>query len=86
MLPSVKEMKTFSREELKKYDGRRGISYVAYRGKVYDVSKSFHWKKGSHQVIHKAGQDLTDDLKDAPHLPSLLFRFPVVGELAEVEK
>jgi predicted heme/steroid binding protein len=86
MLPSVKEMKTFSREELKKYDGRRGISYVAYRGKVYDVSKSFRWKKGSHQVIHKAGQDLTDDLKDAPHLPSLLFRFPVVGELAEVEK
>jgi predicted heme/steroid binding protein len=86
MSPSVKEMKTFSREELKKYDGTNGISYVAYRSKVYDVSKSFHWKKGSHQVIHKAGQDLTDDLKDAPHLPALLFRFPVVGKLAEVEK
>jgi predicted heme/steroid binding protein len=76
-------VKTFSREELKKYDGSRGISYVAYRGKVYDVSKSFQWEKGSHQFIHKAGQDLTDDLKEAPHLPSLLFRFPVVGELEE---
>jgi predicted heme/steroid binding protein len=76
-------MKTFSREELKKYDGSNGISYVAYRGKVYDVSKSFQWKKGAHQVIHKAGRDLTDDLKEAPHPPSLLFRFPVVGELAE---
>jgi predicted heme/steroid binding protein len=78
-------MKTFSREELKEYDGSRGISYVAYRGKVYDLSKSFQWKKGVHQFIHKAGQDLTDDLKDAPHLPTLLFRFPVVGELAEEE-
>jgi predicted heme/steroid binding protein len=79
-------MKTFSREELKEYDGRNGISYVAYRGKVYDVSKSFQWKKGAHQFIHKAGQDLTDALKDAPHLPSLLFRFPVVGTLAEEEE
>jgi predicted heme/steroid binding protein len=78
-------MKTFSREELKEYDGRNGISYVAYRDKVYDVSKSFQWKKGAHQVSHKAGQDLTDDLKEAPHLPDLLFRFPVVGELAEEE-
>jgi predicted heme/steroid binding protein len=78
-------MKEFTREELKKYDGSQGISYVAYRGKVYDLSKSFQWKKGAHQFIHKAGQDLTDDLKDAPHLPSLLFRFPIVGELAEEE-
>lgn len=78
-------MKTFSREELKKYDGSQGISYVAYRGRVYDVSKSFQWKKGSHQVIHKAGQDLTDVLEDAPHPPALLFRFPIVGKLAGEE-
>jgi predicted heme/steroid binding protein len=79
-------MKTFSLKELKKYDGSRGIAYVAYRGKVYDVSKSFQWKKGAHQSIHKAGQDLTDALKDAPHLPDLLFRFPVVGGLAETDE
>jgi predicted heme/steroid binding protein len=78
-------MQEFTRAELKKYDGSQGISYVAYRGKVYDVSKSFQWEKGSHQVVHKAGQDLTDALKEAPHLPSLLFRFPVVGTLAEEE-
>jgi predicted heme/steroid binding protein len=76
-------MKTFSREELEKYDGTKGLSYVAYRGKVYDVSKSFQWKKGAHQVIHRAGCDLTEALKDAPHLPNLLFRFPVVGRLAQ---
>jgi predicted heme/steroid binding protein len=78
-------MKKFSREELQKYYGSRGISYVAYRGKVYDVSKSFHWKRGVHQVLHKAGQDLTDALEDAPHTTTLLFRFPVVGELEAEE-
>jgi predicted heme/steroid binding protein len=36
--------------------------------------------------MHKAGQDLTDALNDAPHQPSLLFRFPVVGELAETDE
>jgi predicted heme/steroid binding protein len=76
-------MKRFSLEELKKYDGTNGVSYVAYRGRVYDVSKSFQWKKGVHQVSHQAGQDLTEALKDAPHLPNLLFRFPVVGEVEE---
>jgi predicted heme/steroid binding protein len=86
MSPSVSEMKTFSLEELKKYDGSHGISYVAYRGKVYDVSRSFHWKKGVHQVRHQAGQDLTVALKDAPHLPNLLFRFPVVGKLVEEDE
>ncbi len=79
-------MKTFSREELKEYDGSNGISYVAYQGKVYDVSKSFQWKKGAHQAIHKAGQDLTEASKDAPHSTDLLFRFPVVGKLADEEK
>ncbi len=85
MSPSVKKMKTFDLEELEKYDGTKGISYVAYRGKVYDVSKSYHWQKGVHQVTHKAGQDLTEALKDAPHLPDLLFGFPVVGKLDEEE-
>jgi predicted heme/steroid binding protein len=79
-------MKIFSREELKKYDGTKGLSYVAYRGKVYDVSKSFQWKKGAHQVTHHAGRDLTEALKDAPHLPDLLFKFPVVGRLAKEEE
>jgi predicted heme/steroid binding protein len=76
-------MRVFTREELKKYDGSRGIVYVAYMGKVYDVSKSFQWKKGVHQVRHHAGRDLTDALKQAPHRPDSLFKFPVVGELVE---
>ena len=75
-------MRTFTREELSKYDGKDGrAAYVSYMGKVYDVSHSFHWKKGIHQVMHRAGHDLTKDFKGAPHSPELLDKFPMVGEL-----
>jgi predicted heme/steroid binding protein len=76
-------MRVFTKEELKKYDGSNGVSYVAYAGKVYDVSQSFHWKKGVHQVTHYAGRDLTDALKQAPHGADMLEKFPIVGELVE---
>jgi predicted heme/steroid binding protein len=76
-------MKLFTIEELKKYDGSRGIAYIAYKGKVYDVSQSFQWKKGVHQIRHHAGLDLTAVLKQAPHTPDLLFKFPVVGRLVD---
>ena len=76
-------MRVFTREELKKYDGSKGAAYVSYDGKVYDVSHSFQWKKGVHQIRHHAGRDLTGALKQAPHNPDLLFKFPVVGKLAE---
>ena len=74
-------MRTFTREELKKYDGSEGSIYVACEGKVYDVSSSFLWKKGKHQVTHQAGCDLTEALKEAPHGPDMLERYPIVGEL-----
>lgn len=74
-------MKTFTKEELKKYDGRQEPIYVAYNGKVYDVSSSFLWKKGKHQVTHYAGFDLTEALKEAPHGADMLDRYPIVGEL-----
>jgi predicted heme/steroid binding protein len=76
-------MRVFTREELRKYDGSNGIAYVAYAGKVYDVSHSFQWKKGVHQVTHYAGRDLTDALKQAPHGADMLEKLPIVGELVE---
>jgi len=78
-------MRIFTKEELKKYDGRNGLVYVAYGGKVYDVSPSFLWKKGVHQVIHKAGCDLTEALKQAPHGADMLERFRIVGELLDLQ-
>jgi predicted heme/steroid binding protein len=77
-------MRTFTREELQKFDGREGRpAYVAFRGKVYDVSGSFLWRGGKHQVLHQAGEDLTEAMQEAPHGEELLARFPVVGELQE---
>ena len=78
-------MKIFTIEELKKYDGSNGVAYVAFNGKVYDVSQSFHWKSGIHQVTHRAGCDLTEALKRAPHSADMLDKFPIVGELVDTE-
>lgn len=77
-------MRKFGREELAEYDGKNGApAYVAYEGKVYDVSESFLWRNGNHQVLHSAGEDLTENLKQAPHGADLLQGFPAVGILEE---
>jgi predicted heme/steroid binding protein len=71
-------------KELAQYNGKDGApAFIAYNGKVYDVSSSFLWRNGKHQVLHNAGEDLTDSLEQAPHGADLLERFPVVGMLHE---
>lgn len=80
-------MKEFTREELARHNGKNGSSaLVAYEGKVYDVSGSFLWKNGSHQVLHKAGLDLTDAMKQAPHNGDVFRQFPMVGTLRNPNK
>jgi predicted heme/steroid binding protein len=75
-------MRRFTREELANYDGKDGApAYVAFEGKVYDVSRSFLWQRGRHQVRHPAGIDYSGGLDEAPHGADLLERFPVVGVL-----
>lgn len=54
--------------------------WVAYNGLVYDVSRSRLWRDGKHYE-HWAGQDLTDELKDAPHTANVFDKFDVVGKL-----
>ena len=77
-------MKMFSKEELARYNGKNGApAYIAYKGKVYDLSASFIWRNGRHQVLHNAGEDLTDSLEQAPHGVEMLERFPVIGTLHE---
>jgi predicted heme/steroid binding protein len=71
-------------QELAQYNGQDGApAYIAYQGKVYDVTGSFLWRKGRHQVVHRAGQDLTDDLALAPHGDELLRRVPIIGALEQ---
>lgn len=77
-------MRTFTREQLAKYTGQDGGPvYFAYKGKVYDASESWQWRGGKHQVMHAAGQDLTEALEGAPHGEDLLARLPLVGELVD---
>jgi predicted heme/steroid binding protein len=54
-------------------------TYIANEGKVYDVSRSWQWQQGRHQVLHPAGADYTGGLGQAPHRADLLERVPVVG-------
>jgi len=63
---------------------RNGIDrpevWVAYQGVVYDVSKSKLWHEGKHYE-HWAGQDLTNELKDAPHTKNVFDKFNIVGKI-----
>ncbi|RYG58516.1 cytochrome b5, partial [archaeon] len=47
---------------------------------IYDVTESRLWKNGKHYE-HWAGQDLTDELKDAPHAEGVFEKFKIVGKL-----
>ncbi|SDZ83678.1 Predicted heme/steroid binding protein [Desulfuromusa kysingii] len=68
--------------ELAKFDGRDGQpAYVAVNGKVYDVSASSYWQDGLHEGEHRAGQDLTAELRQAPHLKTVIEGFPLVGQI-----
>ncbi|MEO6520691.1 MAG: cytochrome b5 domain-containing protein [Mucilaginibacter sp.] len=54
--------------------------WVAYLGMIYDVTESRLWRNGKHYE-HWAGQDLTDELKDAPHTEEVFKKFVVIGRL-----
>lgn len=76
------DMKKFKLADLAEFNGSAGKPiYVAYKGKVYDLSESDLWADGDHQGMHEAGADLTEEIESAPHDPDELFNFPVVGEL-----
>ena len=79
-------MKEFDAEELARFNGENGNpTYVAYDGKVYDVSESKLWRKGQHMNRHPSGVDLTNDMQAAPHASDVLERYPQVGTLKKVE-
>jgi predicted heme/steroid binding protein len=78
------EQRTFTRDELAGFDGKEGRpAYVAFQGKVYDVTGSLLWEQGEHEDEHSAGVDFTDDLEFAPHNDDVLAPFPLVGVLRD---
>ncbi|MDW7695382.1 cytochrome b5 domain-containing protein [Flammeovirgaceae bacterium SG7u.111] len=54
--------------------------WCAYQGVIYDVTDSRLWRNGKHYE-HWAGQDLTEELGDAPHNENVFDKFEIVGIL-----
>ena len=74
---------TYTRSQLALRNGQdREDIWVAYQGLIYDVKLSKLWRKGQHYE-HWAGQDLTEELKDAPHNANVFDKFEVIGRLVE---
>jgi len=74
-------IKTYSIAQLALRNGQdRDEIWVAYQGKIYDVTESRLWKKGQHYE-HWAGQDLSLELPDAPHTEEVFERYPQIGVL-----
>jgi predicted heme/steroid binding protein/uncharacterized membrane protein len=75
-------MKEFTSEELSSFDGKEGRPvYIAFQGKVYDVSQSPLWSKGLHMNRHPSGKDLVAEISAAPHGTEVFERYPQVGVL-----
>ncbi len=54
--------------------------WVAYKGIIYDVTRSKMWRDGLHYG-NMAGQDLTEEFEDAPHGEYVFDRCSVIGKL-----
>ena len=76
------ELRKYSPQQLALRNGQdREEIWVAYMGRIYDVSNSRLWRDGKHYE-HWAGQDLTDELKDAPHTEKVFEKFELIGLLS----
>lgn len=61
------------------FDGKAETpAYIAFRGKVYDVSSLKLWENGIH-TKHLSGHDLTDAIAKAPHGEKKLESLEIVG-------
>ena len=75
-------MKEIDAETLSRSNGKEGNPvYIAYKGRVIDVSKSKLWQTGVHMGRHAAGADLTAEIEAAPHSLDVLDRYPEIGSL-----
>lgn len=76
------KLEIYTRSQLALHNGQdRDQIWVAYKGIIYDVTHSRLWRNGKHYE-HWAGQDLTDELPDAPHTEAVFDRFEAIGKLS----
>jgi len=84
--PSLEKKTRFTLEDLSRFDGSgKRPAYIAYKGKIYDVSSSKLWVEGNHVRKHLAGNDLTEALRIAPHDEDKILGMPLIGELITSE-
>ena len=72
--------------ELKRNSGERSTrKFIAHDGVVYDVTDCAKWRTDLHEDLHFAGQDLTDEIGEAPHGTDVFMRpcVRVVGRLID---
>ena len=78
---AINSEKSYSIAQLALRNGQdREEIWCAYKNLIYDLSASKLWRNG-HHYEHWAGQDLTDELKDAPHSADVFKKFKVIGNL-----
>lgn len=74
-------MKEYTKSQLALRNGDdKDDIWVAFQGKIYDVTASKLWRNGKHYE-HWAGQDLTPELSDAPHSEQVFEKFKIIGIL-----
>ena len=76
-------LKSFTKSQLALRNGQdRTEIWCCFEGRIYELTHSKRWATGIHYE-HWAGQDLTDELKDAPHNEQVFKKFKIVGLLEE---
>jgi predicted heme/steroid binding protein len=78
----VAQERKITQVELAENNGKNGKpAYIAYKGRVYDVTNSVFWMDGEHMGTHQAGVDLTSEMELAPHADDVTKRAAFVGPL-----
>lgn len=77
----MNDLPVYTKSQLALHNGKdKPEVWICYKGNIYEVSASRLWKTGTHYE-HWAGQDLTEELKDAPHTEEVFGRFKIIGVL-----
>jgi predicted heme/steroid binding protein len=85
-MPGADNLQTYTEDQLRRFNGDRGEpKYVACQGNVYDVSECPRWRAEMHERMHFPGQDLSNEIEDAPHADEVFQRpcVKLVGTLID---
>ena len=79
----AKKLPEYTKNQLALRNGQdKPEIWCAYKGLIYDLSRSKLWRNGKHYE-HWAGQDLTPEMKDAPHTEFVFDKYDPIGILKD---